>query len=136
LAVNDIVVYKSRHADLVFRQTLTLWILYKVIVLRKDIVDVNFLKLLVTMSTYPLSKVLNEDADGLNVFGLVWVLHHALHVRFHLWEVALLRQNSYQQQILQLHILVVVTLNFSSLLLALFEGFSDIAQKEGCFHHV
>ena len=39
--------------------------------------------------TYPLSEVLDQHADGLNVFRLIGVLHHQSHMLFHLRKVGL-----------------------------------------------
>ena len=74
------------------------------------------------MCTYTLRQVLDECADRFDVLGLLTarILHHALHVLLHFGKVSLLSEYANQQQVLRLNVLVVVRLNYSGLLFALF----------------
>lgn len=90
------------------------------------------------MCTYTLRQVLNECAQGLDVLGLLTarILHHGLHVTLHLREVSLLSEYAHKQQVLRRDILVVVGLNFSGLLFALFQSLLHVAEIKWRLHHV
>jgi hypothetical protein len=83
-----------------------------------------------------LRQILDQNTNSLHILGLIGILHHHLHVLFHLGKLALRCQDSDHQKILQLQVLEVVQLNFTCLLDALFLCFLNVAQKEWRLNHV
>ena len=87
-------------------------------------------------STYLLSQILDQNADALDILGLLGVLHHLLHLLLHLRELALSSQNPDQKQVLHLDILGIVGLQLSGLLKALVLSLLDVSEEERSLDHV
>ena len=138
LRFNQVVVYKSCHSNLIFRQSLASWVFHIRVVLTQNIVHIDFLnqKLEIKNKTYPLCQVLDQNADCLYVLSLGLFLHHGLHLLFHPWKVGLHGEDTDEQKILGLDILIIVRLQLCCLLLALRQSFVNVSEKERSLDHV
>ena len=87
-------------------------------------------------NTYLLRNILNKHAHSLNIFLLIWILDHLLHVLLHLLKVRLCCQYSNEQQVFALDVFVVIRLYLSPLLYTLFSSLVQLSEEEWCFYHV
>jgi len=130
-------VYQSSHCNLILSQNLRLRVFDKVIMRCQYIIYVDFLYKFICLNiTYPLCQILDQNTNGLNIFRLISIAHHHLHMFFHFGKVRLCCQDSNHQKIFKLKVLHVIKLDFGCLLEAFFLSFLNVSEEKWCFNHI